>query len=438
MGYGKMRSMICRALCTLSLVSACAGPPQKIDCIVDEDCGPDHVCRQFACVAPSGSVLDAAGCCDADTGPVEVPRDVGVQDADVGLDGGTVGLDGGTGLEALFERHNIVFVTSRGYQPGALGGLEAADAICRSHADAAGLPRPNSYVALLSDGQTSAISRLITSRGWIRVDGLPFADRPQDISAGKIWYPVALSEVGLEPAVPLVASGTNGDLSSRGGSCQAWTSTSAGQVIPVGDSRDGTRFWLDYFEASLGERWTCDDFLGIYCFGTGMVEPLPPPQLPVGAKLAFQTMQTIASGGGIESFDALCQAEADDADLVGRTFISLTAPSTGRNVLSRLSTDDGPWYRRDGVKVAHDIRKIASDALIAPVNLDAQGENYQHRRILAGTIGTRNDALSCGNWMSSLGQTRIGKSGSSTRFFVGEFVPCSSSAHLLCFEVERR
>ncbi len=175
--------------------------------------------------------------------------------------------------------------------------------------------------------------------------------------------------------------------------------------------------------------------LALFCFGTGQTAPVAPPELPADARIAFSTTERIRSGGGLASLDALCQRQADEAGLMGRTFVALTAPGPGLNVLSRFELDDGPWYRPDGVKVADGLLNLASEPLLAPVNTDAAGVYAFNRSILAGAFGTASAALHCGSWTSTLGQTRIGQSGSSTRFFRGIFAPCTSELHLLCFEV---
>src|SRR5690606_37464596 len=84
------------------------------------------------------------------------------------------------------EKHNVVFVTSTQQAAGSLGGLEGADALCRARAEAGGLPRPESYVAWLSDDTVSAIDRLSGSRGWVRPDGRPFVDTLADLESGII------------------------------------------------------------------------------------------------------------------------------------------------------------------------------------------------------------------------------------------------------------
>lgn len=417
-------------------LAACTGAPPPLECFDDEDCPPSNVCQQLTCVpGVQHQTGDAAQACpDADCGVdgSEPTPDAGARDA--GFTALEVGVpDGDAGETTPLGRHNIVFVTSTGYPPGALGGLEGADAICRRHAEQEELPRPETYVALLSDRKRSARSKLAGSRGWVRTDGLAFADRLSDLISGRIWHPAALDERGMAPDVPMVPTGSSSELRLRGdaSTCESWTSTTAGNVSPVGDSRDGAGFWLNDQTGPRG----CDEPLALFCFGTGQTAPVAPPELPPDARIAFSTTERIGSGGGLASLDALCQRQADEAGLTGRTFVALTAPGPGLNVLSRFELEDGPWYRPDGVKVADGLLNLSNESLLAPVNTDAEGIYAFNRSILAGAFGTASAALHCGSWTSTLGQTRIGQSGSSTRFFRGNFTPCTSEFNLLCFEV---
>jgi len=92
-------------------------------------------------------------------------------------------IDGGASPEAAFDQAiedlavNFVFATSTSY-PADFGGLAGADAICNQHAGDAGLP--GTYVAWLSTTTVDARDRLAGARGFVRPDGLPFADTVDD------------------------------------------------------------------------------------------------------------------------------------------------------------------------------------------------------------------------------------------------------------------
>ena len=73
--------------------------------------------------------------------------------------------------------NNIVFASSQSYSPS-LVGTAAYDLRCNQLASAVGLNNAagNAYIAWMSDAFSTAPARLGTARGFIRVDGLPFAD----------------------------------------------------------------------------------------------------------------------------------------------------------------------------------------------------------------------------------------------------------------------
>ena len=99
-------------------------------------------------------------------------------------------------------------------------GLRAADEICRSRADAAGLSEPKRYVAWLSDRNDDAYCRLFGLGGkksancgqatlpvgagpWLRTDGMPFAAKIEDALAENVIYsPLDVDEFGDSFAYP--------------------------------------------------------------------------------------------------------------------------------------------------------------------------------------------------------------------------------------------
>jgi hypothetical protein len=126
------------------------------------------------------------------------------------------------------EPPNIVFVTSVAYD-GNLGGLAGADQKCQALAEAAGLPA-NTYRAWLSTASVNAIARLGAARGWVRVDGKPFADTKADILAGRLFHPIRVDESGNDDNTPSGSSvwtgtGSDGAVDRSGDICNGWTAS---------------------------------------------------------------------------------------------------------------------------------------------------------------------------------------------------------------------
>jgi cysteine-rich repeat protein len=163
----------------------------------------------------------------------------------------------------------LVFVTSASYN-GNMGGLAGADAICQSHADAAGLP--GTYLAWLSSTFESPSTRFIQSPGpYTLVDGTVIADNWADLTDGTLRYPIDLSEVagpgglsspGCNSSVKMVWSGTSEwgtTLSNADNRCVDWTSTSGGSQW--GNYQVANRNWTTWCSGG-----TCSWVAPIYCF----------------------------------------------------------------------------------------------------------------------------------------------------------------------------
>src|SRR5262249_21678466 len=134
-----------------------------------------------------------------------------------------------------------------------LGGLAGADGLCATRAMAASLP--GTYRAWLSTSTVNAKDRLAGARGWVRTDGLPFADTIADIVSGKILYPIRLDERGADLPTALgqvfVATGTDPDgtlSTTQVGTCDDFTTVNGS--VAVGDAAGGTAAWTSAYLAS--------------------------------------------------------------------------------------------------------------------------------------------------------------------------------------------
>lgn len=300
-----------------------------------------------------------------------------------------VTLSQSTEVRAHFRgQRNRVFVTSAPQIMGALGGLIEADAECESLAEAAGYP--GSYRAWLSTSTVDARDRLVGHRGWIRVDGLPFADSLQDIIAKRIWHPVKYDELGgLLISPTSVITGSESDGTRGANTCADYTSIvgSGNTGSSLGTSKSFSR------KSTLGR--TCGAGGHFYCFGISYdgVVSYPPAQ----GRAAFLSGSSFVPGSGIESADALCQTEADTAGLSG-TFAALLALDDS-SAIDRFELNGLPWVRTDGVALG----PTASASLrspVGPLNTDAAG-NYLTRIAVTGArtvdeIGT--STSTCTSW----------------------------------------
>lgn len=242
---------------------------------------------------------------------------------------------------------NRVFVTST-LQAGDFGGLAGADLICAQRAAAAGLP--GMYRAWLSTSTVNAISRLDTARGFVRIDGKPFANSAADIAANRIFHPMRIDESGVDVSSGIspgastltVFTGTLGDGTVASDTCDDYTSTSGN--ARRGEVSGGPVTW------TARQNSNCSTTRRLYCFqvdhsGADLVPA------PTAGKIAFVSTKAFSPGPavGIDGADALCAANATSAGLLG-TYKALLATTTA-SAASRVTL--APLYvRPDGIPIA--------------------------------------------------------------------------------------
>jgi len=241
---------------------------------------------------------------------------------------------------------NRVFVTST-LQKGDLGGLANADAICAARATAASLP--GTYVAWLSTSAVNATTRLGSARGFVRVDGKPFANTVADIVANKIWNPIRLTESGVDVAAGVlpgtstltVFTGTQGDGTFASGfTCDDFTLTTGS--ARRGEVAGGPETW------TARQNSNCSTSRRLYCFQIDhSANDLVPA--PATGKIAFVSTKNFVPGGGIGDADARCATDAAAAALPG-TYKALLA-TTGATAASRF-TLASLYVRPDGTPIA--------------------------------------------------------------------------------------
>lgn len=152
-----------------------------------------------------------------------------------------------------------VFVSSATYN-GNLGGLSGADAKCQALADA--VPLGGTYKAWLSDGTTSAASRITqSSTGYRMVNGTKIADNWADLTDGTINAVLNVTQTGGTAASAEVWTNTStaGGIYGGGYHCTNWTSSSSGVFGAVGSTNWALSLWTEYTIAAcnLARRLYC-------------------------------------------------------------------------------------------------------------------------------------------------------------------------------------
>lgn len=298
---------------------------------------------------------------------------------------------------------NVVFVTSSTYSVSQLGGsVSAADIACQQAADSAGLL--GTYFAWLSSSSSQAGARVLSRnpapRGWVRPDGLPFADTPLGLFNGVVFYPPRVTELGTFVDEDLVWTGTLPDGTVGVQTCNDWTTTSGS--ARVGSTAGGTGAWTSGYVSS------CSAAHRLYCFGVGRTATVSPAR-PSNMRTAFLSKSSFATNQGISGADALCNAEAQGAGLTG-THLALLA-TTSSSAASRFGPG-APWVRVDGVIVFESLSDLLSQTLRASLDVGPGGERSNLVGAWTGAAGTNlvgTAASTCNNWSvntnSETGQT---------------------------------
>ena len=334
-------------------------------------------------------------------------------------------------------------------------GLAAADQICSTRATIAGLPDPASFVAWLSDSSDDAWCRIHGLDGkradncgqpvlpanagpWQDTTGQPLlAALPAGLGPNGAHYTaLRYTEFGqpLAGSWEPVPTGTDANGVASRALCADWTDTQAPGAVTAGNSGRTTVGWTDSVTppCALPNR-------RLYCLQAGPGAALPRQRW---ARLAFVTTATgsghlstwTQAGGaeGVAAGDNVCRAEAATAGVPqAATFKAwLSAGATG--AATRFS-NDGPWRRPDGVRVADNLAGLTSGRLLAPINQTLDGTYLGGDLVWTGTQLDGSASLNCEGWSNASAEGVPGwANGSySSWTFLGAG-PCNEPMRLYC------
>jgi hypothetical protein len=142
-----------------------------------------------------------------------------------------------------------------------------------------------------------------------------------------------------------------------------------------------------------------------------------------------------ANFGGIAGADELCAGQAADANLEGEFMAWLSTRSSP--VSERLTRASDPYVLVDGTMVANDWDDLVDGSILAPINLDANGE-LRTGDVWTGTLATGASYPDddCAAFTSaSNGIALCGASASTTATWTENITPsCSVQLRLYCIE----
>ncbi len=318
---------------------------------------------------------------------------------------------------------NVVFVTSIPFAADI--GIAGADTACNDLADTAGLD--GDFVAWLSDSNTSALDLLVGSRGWVRTDGVPVADRLDELLARGPRVPIALSENMTSFAAMATTRVRTGTTPAGPASvtCSNWSTTDPAVFGLSGEFVGGGSHFTDSAEKD------CSEAQRLFCFERGkQVEvPLTTSTLPI----VFVTSAVWLPNGQVSGADSLCRTEAS-APFPERTF---RAVITDEGSLSaRFPNQASQMFARpDGVVVGTVLTPGAP--LSTFINVTATGEINPSERVWTGADRGLNSALqACGNWSNTGATGVVGVPFSSAAMaFDFAIINCATAHPIYCAEV---
>lgn len=313
-----------------------------------------------------------------------------------------VTVNAATTVTATFApmQANLIFVSSS--QPGTKLGSEAAyDAECNRLATAAGLNSEagNAYVAWVS-GTTKATGRLGSSaRGWVRLDGRPFADSQASLLANqRVWNPVRFDEWGQERWSGGVMTGTFFDGSAastgaNGGTCQGWT-LDAGDYFVGGFGHMGPFAWTDR------SGFACSPQARVYCMGRTRSSVVAPA--PVAGKRIWLTNTPYVVGAMTP--DQKCSIEKPPGGVTAAALIAYTSrPASAALNMNTL------YVRMDGVPIGLGSEIVAAAQAGGILgsglwqSVDGTYRDIPNGRVWTGSADLTSlgsDAYTCANWTS--------------------------------------
>jgi hypothetical protein len=166
-----------------------------------------------------------------------------------------------------FLPSGLVFV-SETTDNGEVGGILQADQYCHAEAAAAHLPLANEFVALLSDVDVAAYTRLDAEAVFTRVDDYRVADNRDDLFDGHLRTTINIlangnrAPEGLPQGVP-VWTGTFADGTPAGSNCNNWNNPFT--FGDTGYANVASPAWV------TGGDQPCSQFFRFYCFLNGPV-----------------------------------------------------------------------------------------------------------------------------------------------------------------------
>jgi len=340
----------------------------------------------------------------------------------------TIILNQARNVGATFASVNYVFISANTLDTSQ--GVLAGDTLCQTEASERGFPDANHYIAWLSSNGAPARDRIQAARGWVRLDGLPVLDSPNDTT--HILYPPRLGSLGQDLTAVRVVTGTDADGSATA-NCLGFTNNTSMQMAALGQPGSGAGGWTNSFSD------TCNSTdLHVYCFGTAAVSQIVPPV--IAGRLAFASDGAFDPSMGRSQADALCQSEAM-ADGFPGNYLALVS-LIGEAASQRFDTAGPLWVRPDGVPpAARTADLFAGSNLVAAFDVTGTLKYLDHNdRIWTGSDQPNTAGMftptTCNDWSNASETGAVGTPDSTAGFnyFHSESRPCDTPHRVYCLQ----
>lgn len=158
-------------------------------------------------------------------------------------------------------------------------------------------------------------------------------------------------------------------------------------------------------------------------------------------KIVFAADVENGNLGGIDGADLICNTQASAAGLPGEYKAWITGTDPSNTPASRFNKADIPYGRTDGIIIANNWDDLVDGTLLAPINVDENGNPVPDPPSYAFTnttdAGEHGGGPSCGNWDLTVGLGRkgiISATNSDWTYTGPPHAPCGSNQYIYCFQ----
>lgn len=291
---------------------------------------------------------------------------------------------------------NLIFISSASV-PTNRGNAIVYDGDCNVAASAAGINSADGkdFIAYVSDSVSLAKSRIPSAaRGWMRMDGKPFADSLISLLVGnQVLNPLLFDETGAVRDRALLPTGTNADGTlSAERNCLDWTSPDSSNLVQIGAPEGGPVTWSSGANPSFCSGPNAG--FNLICMGTTRNAVVA--ITPTAGKKIWVTSSPFTLDGS-QTPDAKCQADRPGGVTTAAALIATTTKSASANLNS-----GAVYVRPDGTRVGTGAQIALGGRLESGIWQSADGAYLSGSQYVwsgSTTISTVGSTEStCGNW----------------------------------------